>query len=280
MQEMHKPSPRISVVIPFLDAAPYLLQAADSVFRQTLKNWELILVDGGSRDGSEELARTLARAHPKRVRVLRHKGRRPLGIFQSRLWGARRARAPLIALLDSDDELHPRLLERREAAYRRAFGAAPGLVFGPGIFWWDMSAAKPKLALQQTPRAGLHRAPELLADFLEAGYVKTPCTTGSLLARSIILKSERNANLGGRHMIEDQYLWSEVVLRYPVYVSRRPLFWYRQRADSTCALGMKRGEFKALRLRHHRWLLARVQGSGSVGRRRRLARIVRESLAR
>ena len=49
--------PAVSIVVPFLNSARYIDEAVASVRVQTLDEWELILVDGGSTDGSERAAR-------------------------------------------------------------------------------------------------------------------------------------------------------------------------------------------------------------------------------
>lgn len=51
---------RFSVIVPVYNAAPFLMQCVGSVARQTFPDWELILVDDGSTDGSNELIRQLA----------------------------------------------------------------------------------------------------------------------------------------------------------------------------------------------------------------------------
>lgn len=250
--------PRVSVVIPFLNAGKYLALAAESVFRQSLPDWELILVDGGSRDRSRGVAARLARERPGQVRALRHRGRRPLGIFDSRAWGARAARARLVALLDSDDELHPSLLETHLQVYRRAFASGPGLVFCPSLHWWEDRAGARRVALQPTPPPGVHRPPTLLGAFLESGYIKTPTTTGALMTRRLLVETAPLGRVAGQNMTEDQYLWSSIALRYPICVSPKPLVWYRQRSDSTCARGKAAGVFAALRRRHLLWLRDRA----------------------
>src|ERR1044071_1987389 len=94
--------PDVSVVIHFLNAGRYLAEALRSVEWQTDESWELILVDGGSSDESAGIAAAYAQARPERIRYLRQPGTTTLGIFSSRLWGAREARAPLLAHLDAD----------------------------------------------------------------------------------------------------------------------------------------------------------------------------------
>lgn len=246
--------PGVSVLIPFLDTREYLPLAVESVLRQTRDDWEILLIDGGSCDGGDLWAAQMQRRHPGRIRaLLPRRGARP-GVFESRVLGARSARAPLVALLDSDDEWHPRLLERHVAAYRKSFGRERGLVYCPAVFWWEDGRVNIKAA----PASGLYEPGGLLAEFLERDYAKTPCTTGCVLDRRIILESAALARLAGRHMIEDQYLWSHIALRHPIFVSREPLFWYRQRPDSICARGSAKGEMPAHRRRHLRWLMGQV----------------------
>jgi glycosyltransferase involved in cell wall biosynthesis len=52
--------PLVSIVIIFLDAEHFIREAVESVFAQTYTNWELLLVDDGSTDGSTEIARRYA----------------------------------------------------------------------------------------------------------------------------------------------------------------------------------------------------------------------------
>ena len=66
----------VSVVTIFLNAERFLDEAVASVFAQTLTDWELLLVDDGSTDGSSEIARRYAHSHPTKVRYLEHEGHR------------------------------------------------------------------------------------------------------------------------------------------------------------------------------------------------------------
>jgi hypothetical protein len=56
-------------------------------------------------------------------------------------------------------------------------------------------------------------------------------------------------------MVDDQYLWSFVALRYPICVSPEPLSRYRQWPGSTCAKGVAANIDRDLRARHLEWLL-------------------------
>lgn len=109
------PKPRISIILCTFNRGRTVGRAIRSVFRQTWKDWELIIVDDGSTDGSGRDLRALAR-NTRRVRYVRQ---RNLGVAAARNAGVRRARGGFIAFLDSDDEYTPGHLATRLRYLRR-----------------------------------------------------------------------------------------------------------------------------------------------------------------
>ena len=95
--------PTISVVMPVHNAAPYVRQAIMSVVRQTCSDWELIVVDDGSTDGSD---RVLA-AFGNRIRLVTQPNAGP-SVARNR--GLELASGDYVAFLDADDEWHPEFL--------------------------------------------------------------------------------------------------------------------------------------------------------------------------
>jgi glycosyltransferase involved in cell wall biosynthesis len=98
----------VTVGLPFHNARESLADAIRSVFAQTFGDWELLLVDDGSTDGSLELAR---RVRDPRVHVLSDGENRRLPHRLNQIVDA--ARSDLVARLDADDMMHPERLARQ-----------------------------------------------------------------------------------------------------------------------------------------------------------------------
>lgn len=92
--------PSISVIVPVYQAEKFLHRCFESVSRQTFSDWELILVDDGSTDGSGALCDQFA-ARDSRVRVFHRK--RNQGVSEARNLGLNEAKGDFIAFLDADD---------------------------------------------------------------------------------------------------------------------------------------------------------------------------------
>ncbi len=111
-------APTITIVTPTRNRRAALLRAIESVRRQTLEDFEHIVVDDGSDDGTAEAVATV---EDRRLRFVRFDDRR--GANAARNLGIGLARSNLVAFLDSDDEYLPFRLERSVAM----FGADPSI---------------------------------------------------------------------------------------------------------------------------------------------------------
>ena len=106
--------PRVSIVIPTRNRADLLIGATGSALRQTWDDYELIVSDNCSDDGTAEAA---GRFHDDRVRYVRTS--EPLLMHGSWHHALGRARGEYITFLCDDDALHPRALALAEEAIRR-----------------------------------------------------------------------------------------------------------------------------------------------------------------
>ena len=103
---------RVSVLMTAYNALPYLRQAVDSLLAQTFKDFELVLVDDGSTDGSKEVARAYAAADP-RVRYIEQE--KNIGRTPALNVALNAARGEYIAVLDADDVTAPDRLAKQIA---------------------------------------------------------------------------------------------------------------------------------------------------------------------
>lgn len=98
--------PRVSVVLPVYNAATTVARAVESVRAQTYADWELVVVDDGSMDGTREILREFARVDA-RIRLIE---RPHAGVAAAANAAAEAARGEFIAQLDADDVAWPERL--------------------------------------------------------------------------------------------------------------------------------------------------------------------------
>ena len=103
-------SPLVSVIMPAYNAAPFIEKAIASVLDQSISDWELFVIDDGSRDSTREIVGAMAQKDP-RIRFLCNEEN--MGVAKTRNRGIGLAKGAYIAFLDSDDIWHPEKLERQ-----------------------------------------------------------------------------------------------------------------------------------------------------------------------
>lgn len=137
-------TPEISIVVPVYNGTRHLRATLDALLSQTFKNFELLVIDDGSTDGSSDLVNSIK---DERIRVVRQKNG---GLCNALNRGIQEAQAPYVARNDQDDISFPQRLERQLSAlqahpdvlglfsYYTKFGAKRGwsnadkMVMAPG----------------------------------------------------------------------------------------------------------------------------------------------------
>ncbi len=105
---MTENSPTVSVVIPTYNRAHLVGRAIQSVLNQTYHDFEIIIVDDGSIDNTEDVVKSL---NDPSIRYTRHDQNR--GGSAARNTGIKMARGEYVAFQDSDDEYLPEKVESR-----------------------------------------------------------------------------------------------------------------------------------------------------------------------
>lgn len=97
----------VSIIIPVYNAEKYIKQCVESILKQTLSSWELILVDDGSKDNSLMICQDYAEKYSNIVAIHQMNG----GSSVARNTGLRNANGRYIAFIDADDWIDSRMLE-------------------------------------------------------------------------------------------------------------------------------------------------------------------------
>lgn len=106
--------PFVSVVTPFYNTAPYLAECIESVLRQHYSNWEYVLVDNCSTDGSSEIAQRYA-AQDSRVRLMRNEKLLPQVPNYNHALRCAAPTAAFVKVVEADNWLYPDCLAQMVA---------------------------------------------------------------------------------------------------------------------------------------------------------------------
>jgi glycosyltransferase involved in cell wall biosynthesis len=202
-QSLMTPQPVVSIILPTYNRLRFLPQAIESARAQTHADWEMIVVDDGSDDGTAEYLAGMAAADPRiRVVALPRTGRIP----RLRNIAAAEARGTWLAFLDSDDFWHPAKLEKQLAATAATPGARWSYVRHVAV--GENGEPQPLDA----PRARPPRSGWILQAYLERR------TVVSLPA--VVVERELFHQVGGFdetfELAEDHDLWLRLAAAAPV----------------------------------------------------------------
>jgi glycosyltransferase involved in cell wall biosynthesis len=166
----------VSVVIPTYNAERFLARTLETALGQSYTSLEIIVVDDGSTDGSQQIAEAAARKDP-RVRYFRRKNS---GVAASRNFGISQARGELIATLDADDLWNPDKIARQVDVMRRS-SSEVGLVYCLAIEIDESDLIIPPIANLEKKRTPMGRVTDelVLGNFIET-------SSAPLMKRSFI----------------------------------------------------------------------------------------------
>ena len=249
------PNPRVSVVIAFLNGERYLGEAIESVMAQTYRDWELLLVDDGSTDGSSPIAKEYATRWTGKIRYLEHSVHQNLGTSASRNLGLREASGEYLAYLDGDDVWLPNKLEEQVALLDENPEVA--MVYGPAYEWAGWTG-RPRDRMRDAfrdnavPHGTVLRPPQMLQLFL-VNQRAVPSPSG-ILVRTAAIRGVGGSEESFRGMYEDQVLYAKLGIATSVLVSGRCWYKYRVHDDQMVRRSIRAMEGMAIRERYLRWL--------------------------
>jgi glycosyltransferase involved in cell wall biosynthesis len=209
--------PAVSVIIPLYNKAAYIERALSAVFAQSLTDIEIIVVNDGSSDGSDEIVHRHA-GRDSRLRLVSQANAGP-GAARNR--GAALASAPLLAFLDGDDAWDADYLRESAAHMDAAAAGVASLTWGMMVHpqaettersWRDLGI--PQGVFRATPET----PPALIVAML-----------ANMLPSSTVMRKGVFEQLGGFYAryrcvySEDAYLYLKMLMRYSAIFDHRPL---------------------------------------------------------
>jgi len=200
--------PTVSIVTATWNCGHYLPLAIESVLAQTFADWELLIIDDGSTDNTEDIVQPYLNDSRITYHRLEHAGQPA-----TKNAGIERASGELIAFLDADDVWFPHKLKRQVELMR----SNPAL----GVVYSRRQLIDPEGNELETPCPSLHRGQVVSPMFID-NFV---CFSSSMVRRSVF---EAVGTFDESiPMAIDYDLWLRVATRYPFDFVDEPLVYYR-----------------------------------------------------
>jgi glycosyltransferase involved in cell wall biosynthesis len=220
--------PEISVIVPTFNRRTMLLEAIDSVLAQSATEFEVLIIDDGSTDGTGEHLAGLDKAI--RIERIEHSG--PAA---ARNRGVELANAPLIAFLDSDDLWAPTKLERQLAFMREN----PCCAISQSDEIWIRNGRRVNPGVRHRKRAG-----DIFIDSLRTCLISMSAT---------MMRTDLFRSLGGFDesllAAEDYDLWLRILIDHEAGLLDEPLVTRRGgHLDQTSATTLAIDRFRILAL--------------------------------
>jgi glycosyltransferase involved in cell wall biosynthesis len=222
--------PRVSVIIPAYNGERHIAETLESVFAQSFEDWEIVLVNDGSTDGTERIVQT----YGERIKYFRQEN---AGISAARNRAIEAAEGEYIALLDQDDLWLPENLEKKVGLLDK--DKSVGLVYSNG---YDINDAGIVVGEEG---AGLeHHRGRVFHQLLLRDFVGHP---SGVITRKECFKNVGMFNLSYT-MAEEYDLYLRIADKYCLdYIADR-LFKYRFHSRSTSATRQRTLAFELLKI--------------------------------
>ena len=212
---------RFSVIIPLYNKAPYVAKAIQSVLAQTFKDFELIVVDDGSKDESAEIVAKIIEGHPN-CRLIKQDN---VGVSIARNNGVVLSQGEYLCFLDADDWWEPTFLEEMSKLI---------MVFPEaGIYGTNYTIVNETKHKTRVAPIGVEVG-------FEKGYINYCQVYAKTLAMPLTSISvaiprpifdEMHGFPKGIKLGEDFLLWIRIALKYKVALLNKPLAYYNQDVD-------------------------------------------------
>jgi glycosyltransferase involved in cell wall biosynthesis len=202
-------SPLVSVLMPVYNREKLVIEAIRSIQSQTLQQWELIILDDASTDGTLEVCRSFT-AHDQRIRVMTNEKNIGVGASRNRLLSC--AIAEYVAVQDSDDISEPDRLALEVEVLRSK--PEIGIVSGVTV-WADSETAEPLWYYPAALHAG-KQYPQDKMEMVKLLYIGCEVANAACMFRRSLVEGFPDP-YGNYRFVDDWYFF--------LRAAHRALFW-------------------------------------------------------
>ncbi len=227
MQPITQQQPLVSILMTSYNRELYIAEAIESVLALHYKNFELIIVDDGSKDKTVAIAQQYAQKDP---RIVLHINQHNLGDYPNRNKAASYARGKYIKYLDSDDKIYPFSIDVMVNAMEQNPDAVLGLCH------FQVQDDRQSYPIKFDPAQAYYH------HFFKGGLLFSG-PSGSIIRRDFFLK---NNGFSGKRYVSDTELWLKIAQTTPVLMLQPALIWWRRHEGQEFNIGHVNEEYLLL----------------------------------
>ena len=204
--------PKVSIIIPFYNVAPYFEECLSSVVNQTYRNLEIILVDDCGNDCSLDIAQKFAK-NDSRIKLLKHSKNK--GLAEARNTGLLQATGEYIFFLDSDDYLELNIIEE---LYRKIRLTKSDIVFSQSQAFTvdgDKDVLKRVVELNRWLRVPIVENEQVSVSNFSQFIADFPCTAWGKLYNKKFLEKYGIRYIKGNFVYEDNGFFLKLASQFP-----------------------------------------------------------------
>ncbi|WP_417370989.1 glycosyltransferase family 2 protein [Gelidibacter japonicus] len=210
-------NPLVSIIIPTFNRAHLIGETLDSVLAQTYQNWECIVVDDGSADGTNVMLAEYCEKD-ERIQYFKRPVDKPKGANACRNFGYENSKGEYIQWFDSDDLMHP---DKLKIKIKHALAEAADIIV-------DTHTIEKTITLGENPNIEVFESEDFYVDYILG---KKPVITNDVMVRQSVVGSLRfDENL---HKAQEYEFFTRLFAQHLKYCFvDLPLTYYKKSIDS------------------------------------------------
>jgi len=240
----------ISIITPLYNGKKTFSETAESVLSQDFKDWEWILFDDGSKDGTQLEAKEYSNKYPGKIFYYEHNENANFGTSFTRNRAIEKSSGEIIGFIDQDDVWYKNRLTEQYNILKPLNECA--MIWGPSLYWYrDREYKQPVGYKCQGLQSGIYNPPDFVEIFL-SDIKGTPIPGTTLIRRNYFDKVKGfEESIRGS---EDVVLWLKIADKFQIYYHDEVLVKYRKHEGSTLRIAKESGIMNEWDLGFYKWV--------------------------